>query len=538
MIIRSAGYLIGIMYCTLIVNSAYSQTPWIKTYGGTQHDDAMSIMTTRDGGALIVGVTSSNDGDFEGMRLGAPETTDAFAIKLDAAGRIIWRKFYGGTGNDKARDVAQVREGGYVIIGTTNSSDGDFAQMAKGNTDIFLMKVNEWDGGIEWKKVIGGSQNDGFGEVAVSADGKIFMVGSVVPRAGEEFDQNIVPFQPSQIDIVLLVYDSDGNELLRQQLMGVSNDCPSAILPTSDGGVIVTGATYSWPRSKYDPDRFVMKLDSKAYLVSLTCFGESGYDEGTAVLETPAGGLITFGTYTGRPESPRAYNLDMSAIWLSASCSYQRTAAFQFDGTDDVQSAVLLPDQGFMFTGSSTSSMGPFTNLSHGSDDIFVIRCDSSGNRTWLKVIGGSKVETAATIIPAADGGYYLTGKVESLDGDFAGLRDSSSSFDAFVMKIRPSGEIDTIPSTSIVDTGGKTTIRSVYPNPFSVYATIQYQTSTPSHVVVELLNSLGQRIALLRDAFESEGQHFVSCYGVAAGMYYCRVTTNTGTSVCAVIAQ
>ena len=38
---------------------------------------------------------------------------------------IEWERSYGGSGDDNAEAIQQTIEGGYIIAGTTRSSDGD-----------------------------------------------------------------------------------------------------------------------------------------------------------------------------------------------------------------------------------------------------------------------------------------------------------------------------------------------------------------------------------------------------------------------------
>jgi hypothetical protein len=65
---------------------------WARTYGGASTDVANSVQPTADGGYIVAGSTSS---------FGAGGT-DAWVLKLDASGSILWQKTYGGAGHDAA----------------------------------------------------------------------------------------------------------------------------------------------------------------------------------------------------------------------------------------------------------------------------------------------------------------------------------------------------------------------------------------------------------------------------------------------------
>ena len=66
---------------------------WQKTYGGNRSDEPVSAVETDDGGYLVTGRSSSAEsGDRTVSRNGLP---DAWVLKLDATGAIVWQKSYG-----------------------------------------------------------------------------------------------------------------------------------------------------------------------------------------------------------------------------------------------------------------------------------------------------------------------------------------------------------------------------------------------------------------------------------------------------------
>jgi hypothetical protein len=116
-----------------------SQETWMKTYGGSAGESSHSITTTPDGGFVLTGETSSNDGDFKGRAKGGG---DIFVIKLDSQGNIQWKKTYGGSDNEVGLSITTTPDGGLVLTGWTISSDVDFKGMNKGGEDIFVIKLD------------------------------------------------------------------------------------------------------------------------------------------------------------------------------------------------------------------------------------------------------------------------------------------------------------------------------------------------------------------------------------------------------------
>ena len=83
---------------------------WFKTYGGPYADQINSIEILGNG-AIAGGTTES---------FGAGGS-DAWLLKLDNYGSILWEKTYGGTNNDMIRQVKQSSDGGYIAAGETQS---------------------------------------------------------------------------------------------------------------------------------------------------------------------------------------------------------------------------------------------------------------------------------------------------------------------------------------------------------------------------------------------------------------------------------
>jgi len=73
----------------LIKTNENGTMEWNKTFGGSDWDAAYSVQQTMDEGFIIAGYTRS---------FGAEEPSDAWLIKTDAYGNMIWNKTYSGGG--------------------------------------------------------------------------------------------------------------------------------------------------------------------------------------------------------------------------------------------------------------------------------------------------------------------------------------------------------------------------------------------------------------------------------------------------------
>ena len=145
--------------------------PFIKNYGGSGSDYFQSIERTSDGGYVAVGYSRSSDGDLTGNK-----GNDDFVIaKFDGNGNKVWVKNYGGSSIDVLRSVKETSDGGYVAVGYSQSSDGDLTGN-KGDYDFVIAKFDS-DGNKVWIKNYGGSSVDIFYSLDSTKDGGYVAVG-------------------------------------------------------------------------------------------------------------------------------------------------------------------------------------------------------------------------------------------------------------------------------------------------------------------------------------------------------------------------
>ena len=114
---------------------------WIRTFGGINSDYGRSIQQVFNDGYILIGTTASFG-----------DNNDAWLIKTDAQGNKEWDKTFGGNDTDIGYAVQQTTDGGYIIVGWTNS-------FGAGNIDVWLIKTDA-QGNKEWDKTLGGNLFD------------------------------------------------------------------------------------------------------------------------------------------------------------------------------------------------------------------------------------------------------------------------------------------------------------------------------------------------------------------------------------------
>jgi len=146
---------------------------WQKCLGGSDSDAATSIQQTTDGGYIVAGFTYSNDGDVSGKH----GSSDAWIVKLDLSGNIVWQKCLGGSNVEQAYSIRQTTDDGYIVAGWSNSNDGDVSGN-HGNGDYWIVKLDS-NGNIEWQKCLGGSGADDYAySIQQTTDGGYIVAGT------------------------------------------------------------------------------------------------------------------------------------------------------------------------------------------------------------------------------------------------------------------------------------------------------------------------------------------------------------------------
>jgi hypothetical protein len=208
---------------------------WQYCFGGTGVDMASSVEQTIDSGFVLVGYTTSNDGDVVGNHGGG----DQWVVKLTSLGVLQWQNCSGGSERDEAWSIDQTIDGGYVIAGSTNSIDGDVTgSYGAGDYNSWIVKLDS-SGQLQWQRCYGGTDRDGTYSIQQTSDG-----GFITSGLSESNDGNVSGNHGGQ-DYWILKLDIAGLIQWQKCLGGSLNDVSTTVRQTSDGGYIFSGVSYS-----------------------------------------------------------------------------------------------------------------------------------------------------------------------------------------------------------------------------------------------------------------------------------------------------
>ena len=157
---------------------------WQKCLGGSQFDNAKSIQQTIDGGYIVAGYSESNDGDVSGNHGGI----DMWVVKLDNFGNIEWQECLGGSVEDIANSIQETIDGGFIVAGESSSNDGNVSGN-HGNEDSWVVKLDSL-GTIEWQKCLGGSSEDIANSIQETSISSYVLVGKTLSNDGDVSGNN------------------------------------------------------------------------------------------------------------------------------------------------------------------------------------------------------------------------------------------------------------------------------------------------------------------------------------------------------------
>jgi len=500
------------IFFLLATASVLGQAPsiqWQKCYGGTLGDDGTWLEPTSDGGYVIAGATNSTDGDVSSNQ----GSNDYWVIKIDAVGIIQWQKTYGGSSIEAARCIKQTTDGGYIVAGTSNSNDGDVTghHGATTSPDHWVIKLSA-SGVIQWEKSLGGSSvEDGTG-VQQTSDG-----GYLVSGFTQSFDGDVTGIHSGAADYWIVKLTSNGTIQWQKVYGGSADDVGLSAQQTTDGGFVIVGSSYSnngdvtgHHNSTSYIDYWVVKTDSMGTIQWQKSLGGSYDDEANVIQQTSDGGYIIAGqsvSNDGDVSGNHGLSRDTWIVKLDNSGVIMWQQSYGGTGTDIAFSIHEISTGGYVFAGSSDSNDGDVSG-NHGVMDIWAAKISASGVLAWQKCMGGSASENCRRVKQTSDGGFILVGGTGSVDGD---ITFNHGQGEVWVIKLDPLNSVDEVNAKDAA---------LIYPNPAQNELYIYASSEEWARSVCYLSNALGERILFDKVAYD-QNRILLGLSHLPNGIYY-----------------
>lgn len=311
----------------IVKMEADGQQSWQKNLGGMGREGGEGIIQTTDGGYAFVG--------FKTVTTSAHQS-DVWVGKINQDGNPLWDISIGGTGLDVGQSIVQTSDGGFLIVGNSTSNDGDVTGN-HGGYDALVIKLTA-NGAVEWKKMIGTLHTEMVNEVVEVADGfvlvgkwyegpyviyaipnqwivKLNAVGTLLWQRTEKRGEikDIVPHADGTLlvagaiggmqgpdDFYISKINADGSVAWEKILAGNSVDIINSLTETTAGEILAVGLTYSTGGdvkiSKGGGDVWAARFSSNGDLISQRVFGGTRSDYATAAQSSD--GQLVFAGYS------------------------------------------------------------------------------------------------------------------------------------------------------------------------------------------------------------------------------------------------
>ena len=409
---------------------------FIKTLGGTKNESAQSITRTTDGGYAILGHTQSMDNDVENK---TNESYDYWLLKFDSNNNLQWQKAYGGTDDDRGSDIIQTSDGGYAITGFSKSKNGDVAQNA-GASDFWVSKLNT-SGAIIWQKSFGFSGADNGISIIQTNDNGFLLTGvlDVSASGGEGNSKSLLAKKHAGGDYWAIKIDASGNKAWSRYYGGTFTDTPYDAIQTEDNGYIIIGSSDSndvdISANKGSYDFWVIKISETGTLIWEKSFGGSEIDEARAITKSNDGNYIIVG-------DTRSNDLDVSTnkgaadVWMiKMSPNGNLIWEKSFGGTSfDVGRSIHKTLDGGFLISGSSRSANGDFNSNQGQNDALILKIDASANLKWQKTIGGSDIDFAYDTLQLDDDSIIVIGESGSSNHD---ILENKGFTDLLIIKLK-----------------------------------------------------------------------------------------------------
>lgn len=264
---------------TPTVQKSAVEIDYVKTLGGSKNESAQAVTKTTDGGYAILGYTQSRDGDVTNK---SNESYDYWLLKYDTENQLQWQKTYGGSDADRGVDLVQTSDGGYALIGKSKSNDLDVSANA-GFDDFWITKLTE-TGAISWEKTYGFAGSDTPNSIIQTSDNGFLLSGvlDVSASNGQGDRHSAVNQRHAGGDYWVIKLNASGERQWSNYYGGSFTDTAYDAIQTDDGGYIIVGSSDSddidISNTNGGYDFWVIKISNTGSLLWENSFGGSEID--------------------------------------------------------------------------------------------------------------------------------------------------------------------------------------------------------------------------------------------------------------------
>lgn len=455
-------------------------------YGMGGWQGATFVKQTNDGGYIMTGYTRGN----------LPPTA-MYIVKTNAYGGLLWSKSYNDILDCQVNYLLELPDGGFIITRYTQ-------------TDCYRIYLSKIDslGNTLWEKTYSRNAHE-TGQCVIHTTDNGFLI---ISRTDSPTTAQ---------DLMVVKTDSTGNMLWSKVYEGgvYEGGDDGNILEMSDGYMICSERTVS------KRDVYLLKIDFNGHVQWSKTFDTGEHDYFTRFIKTSDGNLVLLGYIDAFPVLPHPFLLKMdpsgTILWSKKYETGFNTSPADIKETLNGELAIT----------------GSIWDAASGTYNSHFLKTDSLGNLLHSKTYG--TLTNTMSIDNTADGGFVIAGvkTIGSGDTDCYLVKTNSSGNSGcdqadISVNIQPISFVTTnvittqvnegsqYPFTTTIGEGGNETtlcfslnniqdeipetILLAYPNPFSSYATIEFDIDLMPEKLV-LFNAVGAQVVDLNEINENK---------------------------------
>ncbi len=398
------------------------QIQWQKTYGGSDEEDFGAPIETNDGNIIITGSTQS---------FNATNNQDGWILKLNQNGTIIWQKTYGSNGSDRISSIVQTNDGGYIFSGSTDPDDD-------GNFDAWMVRLDP-AGNILWEKSYGGSNSDTLTSIQQTSDGGFIAAGGYNRTTPNSYTSWIVKlnsdgtinWEKKYSDFALLgnINElSDGSFIASGPITTDPRFIDMHLIRIDSSGQVIWQKSYG--TDSFETGGAIQIINDNEFVVAGTVFGGDYW-----LLNLDGAGNINWQKTYGDDDKfevagslQRAANGDLYIVGYSNYSNLGKTFIVKVDSNGNADNCNIVGS----YNGTIVNLMAPATNANPSNQTINstvatspIAPLDSLGTATFTCggpptfTINGRVIDNNAQPLPNTTIGYQLGSVTTNASGNY-----------------------------------------------------------------------------------------------------------------------
>jgi hypothetical protein len=232
------------------LNAAGSALVYATYLGGSANDTAAGVAVDQSGNIYVTGQTQSSNFPTVNPVQATNSESDAFVVKMNSAGQVLYATYLGGTGLTNGNGIAADAAGNAYVTGFTNAPDFPVTANAyqaanNGAYDGFVAVLNAYGSSVVSATYLGGSGSDVSYGIALDGSGNVYIAGST-NSSDFPVQAAIQPAYSGGGDAFVAGFNNQLTSLLYATYFGGSgSDVAAGIATDLPGNAYITGWTSS-----------------------------------------------------------------------------------------------------------------------------------------------------------------------------------------------------------------------------------------------------------------------------------------------------